>query len=129
MTGAGSNVSVRLEVKSKNVFLSPRISFKIESSADVTGQVITNLNPWLVNMRDAYGIALSAGRVMTSQTPRSTSFDGMSANEPVTVTLNTVEMVNADNIPPDMYLLDIALQNLPIGTYYIYDVNYCQGDA
>ncbi|WP_416060892.1 hypothetical protein [Raoultella ornithinolytica] len=129
VTGAGSNVSVRLEVKSKNVFLSPRISFKIESSADVTGQVITNLNPWLVNMRDAYGIALSAGRVMTSQTPRSTSFDGMSANEPVTVTLNTVEMVNADNIPPDMYLLDIALQNLPIGTYYIYDVNYCQGDA
>ncbi|EMM2471134.1 hypothetical protein R7S55_005085, partial [Raoultella ornithinolytica] len=69
VTGAGNNVSVRLEVKSKNVFLSPRISFKIESSADVTGQVITNLNPWLVNMRDAYGIALSAGRVMTSQTP------------------------------------------------------------
>ena len=129
VTGAGNNVSVRLEVKSKNVFLSPRISFKIESSADVTGQVITNLNPWLVNMRDAYGIALSAGRVMTSQTTRSTSFDGMAANEPVTVTLNTVEMVNADNIPPDIYLLDIALQNLPIGTYYIYDVNYCQGDA
>lgn len=129
VTGAGNNVSVRLEVKSKNVFLSPRISFKIESSADVTGQVITNLNPWLVNMRDAYGIALSAGRVMTSQTPRSTSFDGMAANEPVTVTLNTVEMVSTDNIPPDIYLLDIALQNLPIGTYYIYDVNYCQGDA
>ncbi|WP_214240802.1 tail fiber/spike domain-containing protein [Raoultella ornithinolytica] len=129
VTGAGNNVSVRLEVKSKNVFLSPRISFKIESSADVTGQVITNLNPWLVNMRDAYGIALSAGRVMTSQTARSTWFDGMAANEPVTVTLNTVEMVNADNIPPDIYLLDIALQNLPIGTYYIYDVNYCQGDA
>ncbi|HHU4123561.1 TPA: hypothetical protein ACUB6L_005758, partial [Raoultella ornithinolytica] len=39
VTGAGNNVSVRLEVKSKNVFLSPRISFKIESSADVTGQV------------------------------------------------------------------------------------------
>ena len=129
VTGAGNNVSVRLEVKSKNVFLSPRISFKIESSADVTGQVITNLNPWLVNIRDAYGIALSAGRVMTSQTPRSTSFDGMAANEPVTVTLNTVEMVSTDNIPPDIYLLDIALQNLPIGTYYIYDVNYCQGDA
>ncbi|HHU4123618.1 TPA: hypothetical protein ACUB6L_005821, partial [Raoultella ornithinolytica] len=82
-----------------------------------------------VNMRDAYGIALSAGRVMTSQTARSTSFDGMAANEPVTVTLNTVEMVSADNISPDIYLLDIALQNLPIGTYYIYDVNYCQGDA
>lgn len=127
VTGSGYNVSVRLEVKSKNVFLSPRISFKIESSADVTGQVITNLNPWLVNMRDAYGIASS--RVMTSQTPRWTWFDGMAANKPVTVTLNPVEMVSTDNIPPDIYLLDIALQNLPIGTYYIYDVNYCQGDA
>ncbi|HBS4242166.1 TPA: hypothetical protein MAH22_003293 [Klebsiella quasipneumoniae subsp. quasipneumoniae] len=129
VTGSGNSAAVRLEVKAKNVFLSPRISFKIVSLVDVAGQVTINLNPALVTIRDAYGIAAGAGRVMTSQTPRSTSFDGMAANEPVTVTLNTVEMVNADNIPPDIYLLDIALQNLPIGTYYIYDVNYCQGDA
>ena len=129
VTGSGNSAAVRLEVKAKNVFLSPRISFKIMSLVDVTGAVIVNLNPALVIIRDTYGMATGTGRVTTSQTPRSTSFDGMAANEPVTVTLNTVEMVSADNISPDIYLLDIALQNLPIGTYYIYDVNYCQGDA
>ena len=117
VTGSGYLAAVRLEVKAKNVFLSPRISFKIVSLIDVAGVVTVNLNPALAVIRDAYGMATGTGRVTTSLTDRSTSFSSMVANTPVTVTLNTVEMVNADNIPPDIYLLDIALQNLPIGTY------------
>ena len=90
--------------------------------------VTVNLNPYTVLVRDAYGIALSSGRVMTAVAPRSTSFTSMSADVAVDVVLNSIEMVSSDNISPDVFLLDIGLQNLPVGDYYIYDVNYCQGD-
>lgn len=129
VAGSGNNVSVRLEVAAKKSFLSPRISFKIKTASDAAGTVYVNLNPYLVLFRDAtYGFAASAGRVLTSAAIRGTSFTGLTADTAVTVTLNTIELVSSDNVSPDIYLLDIGLQELPVGIYYIYDVNYCQGD-
>lgn len=128
IAGVGNTVALRLEVKSKGAYLSPRISFKIRTNTDVSAMVTVNLNPYTVLVRDAYGIALSSGRVMTAVAPRSTSFTSMSADVAVDVVLNSIEMVSSDNISPDVFLLDIGLQNLPVGDYYIYDVNYCQGD-
>ena len=129
ISGVGNTVALRLEVKSKGAYLSPRISFRMRTSMNSIATVTISLNPYNVILRDAHGIAHSTGRVMTAAAPRSTTFTTMGADVPVYVVLNSIEMVSPDNISPDIFLLDIGLQNLPAGDYYIFDVNYCQGDT
>lgn len=125
VSGAGNNASVRLEFKANGTEFSPSLSFKLKGSANSTGITYINLNPMLVVGRDSTYYTPNTVRTLLEQ--RSGQISSLVADTEVTFNLGSIESTDPQNAPAEIFLLDINLQNLPIGTYHLYDLNICQG--
>lgn len=126
ISGVGNNVSVRLEIPNNKTYLSPHVSFKFVSDNDNNASLSLTVNPCNIITRDSTYF-LPSSRVRLTETDRFTTISNFTNGVYKTLTIGSIESTEILNENADVFIFDLNITSLPIGTYYLYDLNISQG--